>query len=44
MYDSRQLINKNILMIFVGQSGYPGLKGEKGISIKGEQGYPGQYG
>lgn len=31
-------------MAFVGQPGYSGLKGEKGISIKGVQGYPGSYG
>jgi len=30
--------------MFIGQPGYNGPKGEKGISIKGEQGYPGTSG
>lgn len=29
---------------FTGQPGYHGPKGEKGISIKGEPGYPGRPG
>lgn len=31
-------------MFFLGQPGYPGPKGEKGISVKGQQGYPGRDG
>lgn len=36
-------LNKHIIYnnYITGQPGYPGPKGEKGISIKGAQGYPG---
>lgn len=35
---------KRFLYLSIGQPGYPGSKGEKGISIKGEQGTLGRPG